>query len=982
MKRILTVLVVFCSLVATAAEHPILLLTKEGVKEMRAAMGTVPQFDASVEALFAEADAAVAKDICIPEPKDGGGGYSHEAHKLNYYDMYACGVAYQLSGDKKYAQRVRDILYAYAEMYPTLGYHPLGLSSTPGRIFWQTLNESVWLVHTSVAYDCIYDFLPAKDRKFIEGNLFRPMADFIMNGTPELTRNREFFNRMHNHATWGTAGVGMIGMVMGDQELIDKALYGTDRTGRNGGFIMQLDKLFSPDGYFTEGAYYQRYAIWPFVTFAQCIENYDPSLRIFEYRDGIILKAVDTLIQMAYDGEFLRFNDALEKGYDAQELISAVDIAYYADQSNKQLLTVAKDYQRKVLVSDAGFAVAKGIDNGEAKKIEFKSCFLKDGAEGDNGGIAILRPARQDLNSVLSFKATSHGLGHGHFDKLTFAYYDNGNEIITDYGAARFINIDAKYYGHYTKVNKSYATQTVAHNTLAVDEGSHFNGQIKEASKHWPSIYYTNVGKQRVQYVSAIEENAVPGVRMHRTMAYAEIPFLEYPVILDILKAESSETHCYDYPIHYNGHMMSLNVPYEKNLESMPVLGKQNGYQHLWVEAQAKGGDSVSSYTWLTGSRMYSLSLATDSDTEIYLARTGANDPDFELRSEQMIMFREKAAANHTFAACLETHGRYDLQLEQSANLERSCTDVKVVYDDENYVVADYCFAGGNSLRFCISLRNADEEARHCVTLADGQPVYWDGPMTVIVNKDVPARTNGTYQYADQIRWEYADPGITRQIMAYDDDIMIVKVKFEKGAVGSEHKHFHTQATFVESGRFKLNIGGETAILEAGDGYYVAPDELHGCVCLEPGVLIDVFTPQRADFLKKPKGTPSESLRNTLVGGSRKNNGSYQYEDKLEWENAEPGVTRQIMAYDDNIMIVKVKFEKGAVGNVHKHPHTQATFVESGRFELNIGGETAVLEGGDGYYVTPDALHGCRNLEAGVLIDVFTPQRADFLKKK
>ncbi len=731
MRILLTVLTLFCTLYAGAAEHPTLMLTKEGVKEMKASMGTVPQFDSAVKALFAEADAAVAKEICVPEPKDGGGGYSHEMHKLNYYDMYACGVAWQLSGEEKYARKVRDILYAYAEMYPRLGYHPLGLSKIPGRIFWQTLNESVWLVHTSVAYDCVYDFLSVKERKHIEKNLFYPMADFIMNGTEENRGNYETFNKMHNHATWATAGVGMIGMAMGDRALVDRALYGSDKSGKNGGFIQQLDCLFSPDGYFTEGAYYQRYAIWPFVTFAQCIDNYIPALKIFEYRDGIILKAVDTLIQMAYDGVFLRFNDALEKGYTAQELIYAVDIAYNADRSNKQLLTVAQDYQKKVLVSDAGYAVAKGIAAGEAQPIEFKSCFLKDGPDGETGGIAILRPAREDLNSILSFKATSHGLSHGHYDKLTFAYYDNGHEIITDYGASRFLNIDAKYHGHYTRRNQSYARQTIAHNTLAVDEGSHFKGKIAVSSEHWPSIYYMNVGRQKEQFVSAYEENAVPGVKFHRTMAYAEIPFLQYPLILDVLKVESEGEHCYDYPIHYNGHMISLNVPYTKALESMHTLGRKNGYQHFWVEAEAKGGEEVSSYTWITGNRMYSLSVDTDAETGIYIARTGANDPDFELRSEQMIMFREKAAKNHTFAACLETHGKYDLQVEQSANLERSCKDVKVVYDKDGYVVVDYLFIDGNTVRFCLALKNADEAAKHSVSLADGSTVSWTGPAAL-----------------------------------------------------------------------------------------------------------------------------------------------------------------------------------------------------------------------------------------------------------
>jgi quercetin dioxygenase-like cupin family protein len=79
---------------------------------------------------------------------------------------------------------------------------------------------------------------------------------------------------------------------------------------------------------------------------------------------------------------------------------------------------------------------------------------------------------------------------------------------------------------------------------------------------------------------------------------------------------------------------------------------------------------------------------------------------------------------------------------------------------------------------------------------------------------------------------------------------MMVKVVFEEGAVGTMHEHYHSQATYVASGKFELTIGDEKRILEAGDGYYVAPDELHGCVCLEAGILIDTFSPMRADFLK------------------------------------------------------------------------------------------------------------------------------------
>ena len=93
-----------------------------------------------------------------------------------------------------------------------------------------------------------------------------------------------------------------------------------------------------------------------------------------------------------------------------------------------------------------------------------------------------------------------------------------------------------------------------------------------------------------------------------------------------------------------------------------------------------------------------------------------------------------------------------------------------------------------------------------------------------------------------------ADKGITRQFVGYDNSIMMVKVTFEKGAIGVRHAHVHAQTTYVVSGKFEMTIGDETKILQAGDGFYTEPDIMHGCLCLEAGILIDVFSPIREDF--------------------------------------------------------------------------------------------------------------------------------------
>lgn len=91
--------------------------------------------------------------------------------------------------------------------------------------------------------------------------------------------------------------------------------------------------------------------------------------------------------------------------------------------------------------------------------------------------------------------------------------------------------------------------------------------------------------------------------------------------------------------------------------------------------------------------------------------------------------------------------------------------------------------------------------------------------------------------------------GIKRQLLAYGPDLMAVKVWFEEGAIGYQHEHFHTQVAYVESGEFEAMIDGEKQLLRAGDSFYVAPNKLHGAVCKKAGVLIDIFSPLREDFI-------------------------------------------------------------------------------------------------------------------------------------
>ncbi|MDD3078007.1 MAG: alginate lyase family protein [Paludibacter sp.] len=692
-KTIFFILTTIFSL-AAYAQHPGLLLTPKGVKEIKSSMGKYPGFDKSLDEQRQIADQALAEEIIVPVPKDGGGGYTHEKHKNNYYEMYAAGIMYQLTGKKGYAQFVQNMLLKYADLYPTLGLHPAAKSSTPGKLFWQALNEAVWLVHTSCAYDCVYNYIDEKDRKYIEKNLFYPIAEFISNGNEA---NYEVFNKMHNHGTWATAAVGMIGYAMGDKDLVDKALYGSNKDGKSG-FIRQLDILFSPDGYFTEGPYYQRYAIWPFMTFAQVIQNKQPELNIFNYRNGILNKAVHALVQSAYDGEFFFLNDALPKTYHTQEVVYAVDIAYKNNPANTDLLNIAKE-QNAYIISDAGIATAKAVHKKKYEPLEFKSEILRDGPNGDEGGVGILR----SNNTCMVFKATSHGLSHGHFDKLSISLYDNGNKILTDYGAVRFLNIEPKDGGRYTKENESWAKQTIAHNTVTVDGTTNFNDDIKISSLHHSNILYSDVSNKDVQIVSGTENNAYKGVKMQRTLAMINNAAFEFPVIIDIYRIISDTVHTYDFPFYYRGQLVATNFGVQKNVTELKALGSKNGYQHLWLEGTGKTDQSNAVFTWVNGNRFYTITTLNNPASEFLFTRVGAGDPNFNLRDEPCFMQRIEGTQNQTFVSVIEPHGLYDLTREVTVNYKSNIKLIKLIKDDSQLSVISIETTEGESFLLAIS---------------------------------------------------------------------------------------------------------------------------------------------------------------------------------------------------------------------------------------------------------------------------------------
>ncbi len=91
--------------------------------------------------------------------------------------------------------------------------------------------------------------------------------------------------------------------------------------------------------------------------------------------------------------------------------------------------------------------------------------------------------------------------------------------------------------------------------------------------------------------------------------------------------------------------------------------------------------------------------------------------------------------------------------------------------------------------------------------------------------------------------------GVTRKILSYSENQMVVEVCLRENSVGLEHNHFHEQITYVVKGSIEFFVENESAVLSTGDSVYIPSHANHHLRALEDSVVLDIFSPMREDFL-------------------------------------------------------------------------------------------------------------------------------------
>lgn len=745
MKIIWITILLLSSVVLAKAQTTSDVLSAEEVHEdVRSGKSIPPLFKKSLAESKRLVDKWIVDGILVPTPKDMAGGYSHEVHKRNFLLIQQAGFLYQLTGDEQYFKFLRKLFLTYAKKYPTFGIHPSKKSYAPGKLFWQALNDANWLVFSSKAYASIRENLSNDERNIIENDFLRPYADYISLESPQ------FFNRVHNHSTWGNAGVGMLALALKDEALLQRALYGLPKdvlvnqtidndggdikAGPNGeaGFYAQLDNAFSPDGYYSEGPYYQRYAMLPFIVFAKALEEYDPSLKIFEYRDGLLKKAVHTLVSLTdEEGTFYPINDA-QKGMSirSRELIAAVDAVYFYCGQEVSLLTTAEK-QQKVQLDATGFAVAKALNEIQITPPLLASGIWKDGKDGTGGGIATLRSSPHitgRLNAV--FKFGVQGMGHGHFDRLSYALYAGKTEVLQDYGAARWVNIDQKGGGRYLPENKTWAKQTIAHNTVVLGETSQFNGSTKTGEEHPSEAYFFEEKELDYVAVSAKDNHAYPGAALHRTVAILQNTTAQQPLWIDIFRIEGASPHRADLPFHFASQLMTCSTELTHYTNNLQALGTSAGYQHAFLEGNGVVKDSTFQISWFSDGKFFSQVSISHPDDSIVFGRVGANDPNSNLRRDPFFIHRKPVAKDHLFVSVIASHGIYDPVSEIATHPYVNEIVPKVLLDSDAYTGISISYAKKTSWTVLIANQNNSSTQVHTVEI-DDRSYIWKGPLLI-----------------------------------------------------------------------------------------------------------------------------------------------------------------------------------------------------------------------------------------------------------
>ncbi len=498
-------------------------------------------------------------DPKVPAQTKSRGDAPARAHDALSKQAGVCGYAYRITGEKKYAQRVRDILVGYARLYPDDYKEHKGVNAADtSKVMAQRLSEAMWLIPMIQAYDLAADsdaFSDA-DRALIKRDLFRHAMTFIHRKTPaaktvakktaanpnwrtDPAPKRKRRGALGNWTAFYNMAYIHGGIVLGDQDWID---VGAD------GLKYMIENGIGEDGMWGEGAIgYQQFARHAIVGGLEALAR--KGIDLWSYKDNAFKNLFDSEFAYAYpDGTSPGINDSGRAPVGSGWTAMAFDYAYLRYGDPNYAHTINKT-QRQLHQSPACYFPTQVYRTLPEVPVKGQRSLVFDKL-----GYAILRGTDGGGETFLLMDYGPHGGVHGHYDKLNLILFADGDELAGEPQAFRY---EDDRHANWTK-------QTVAHWTLSVDEHAQnpTTGRL---------ICFADQGDVKV--IRAQADGAYAGVALDRTVV--QMP----GYILDVYRAWGPAEHTFDYPLCFRGTLDQMADVDAATLK--PMAGTTPGYKHI-----------------------------------------------------------------------------------------------------------------------------------------------------------------------------------------------------------------------------------------------------------------------------------------------------------------------------------------------------------------------------------------------------------------
>ncbi len=549
-------------------ERPGIYMTAAGWEALFETMRKSPRGKPVLDGVIAMADGYLAKPVAFPDPGKpaqvkGRGDPPARAHDALAKQAGVCGYAYRISKDRKYADRVREILVGYAQRYPDDYKEHKGVNPhDTSKVMAQRLSEAMWLIPQIQAYDLTADsgaFSDA-DRELIEKDLILHAVTFInrKKSAAEVVAERDRHTpgwrtarapqrkkkgALGNWTAFYNLAFIQAGSVLGDRDWIDIGAAGLKYMLENG---------IGEDGMWGEGAIgYQQFARHAMTGGLESLAC--KGIDLWSYKTNAFKNLFDSEFAYAYpDGTSPGINDSGRAAVGSGWTAMSFDYAFLRYGDRNYAATI-NDCQRQLHQSPACYFPTRVYRQLDEVPVEGYGSLVFDKL-----GYAILRGEGGGRETFLLMDYGPHGGTHGHYDKLNLILFADGDELA---GEPPFFRYEDSRHPQWTK-------QSVAHWTVAVDEHSQkpTTGRL---------VCFADEGDVKVMRGQAAE--AYAGVALDRTVV--QLP----GYVLDVFRAWGPAEHTFDYPLCFRGRLDAMS---ELDADSLkPMADNAPGYMHLHAAA-------------------------------------------------------------------------------------------------------------------------------------------------------------------------------------------------------------------------------------------------------------------------------------------------------------------------------------------------------------------------------------------------------------